>query len=263
MLTRDPFETRYTVEVAGGELAVARAGPAPEDADAVVLGVHGVASSHAVWATVAGELSGSTCLLAPDLRGRGHSASLPGPYGMAAHVADLVAVLDHAGVERAVLVGHSMGGFVVSGLAAQHADRVSALVLLDGGLAIPSFPGEMADELIEAMVDAALGPAETPFASLHAAASPAAVYDDVADLVRDEAARTAIDRVRVPISLLLAGRGMHGPMPMVPQMLVDAFVRVHPRARVESVLEADHYTLVLGDGRGAARVAAAIRAAAA
>ena len=50
---------------------------------------------------------------------------------------------------------------------------------------------------------------------------------------------------------------------MVPQMLVDAFARVHPRARVESVLEADHYTLVLGDGRGAARVAATIRAAAA
>jgi hypothetical protein len=52
-------------------------------------------------------------------------------------------------------------------------------------------------------------------------------------------------------------------MPMVPQMLVDAFAGVHPHARVESVLEADHYTLVLGDGRGPARVAAAVRAAAA
>jgi lipase len=297
MLMRDPFETRYTVPVNGGELAVARSGPPPEEADTVVLGVHGVASSHAIWTTVARELAGSACLLAPDLRGRGHSASLPGPYGMSAHVADLLAVLDDAGVERAVLAGHSMGAFVVSGLAAEQPERVSAAVLLDGGLPIPSYPREMEDELIEAMVEAALGPART-FASveehvaqwrehpafaadfnddveayaradvagangtLHAAASVVAVRDDVADLVRNEAARTAIDRVRAPISLLHAGGTQHQP-PMVPRMLVDAFVGVHPHARVEAVPEANHYTLVLGAGPGPARVAAALRDAAA
>jgi len=48
--------------------------------------------------------------LAPDLRGRGASAGLPGPYGLDVHVADLVAVLSYWGVERAVLAGHSRWG---------------------------------------------------------------------------------------------------------------------------------------------------------
>ena len=46
------------------------------------------------------------------------SAGLPGPYGFAAHLADLLSVLDDAGVERAVLAGHSMGAYLATGLAA-------------------------------------------------------------------------------------------------------------------------------------------------
>ncbi|MGK3816897.1 alpha/beta fold hydrolase, partial [Enterococcus faecium] len=51
-------------------------------------------------------------LLAPDLRGRGRSADLSGPFGMSAHSDDLAAILDAAGVDRALIVGHSMGAFV-------------------------------------------------------------------------------------------------------------------------------------------------------
>ncbi len=286
--------------MAGGSLHVARAGPPPEEAAAVVLAAHGVASSHLIWRTVARELSAGSgvCLLAPDLRGRGRSAELPGPYGMAAHAADLLAVLDAAGARQAVVVGHSLGAYAAAALAARHPDRVSALLLLDGGLAIQGYPDEMADELIEAMVDAALELARLPFDSveahvdqwrahpafeeawngdveayavydvvedgrgpMHAAVSEAAVRADIAELVRDEAARSAVDRVRAPLFFVRARRGLRGGPPLVPQLYLSAFAAVHPHARIEDVAEANHYTLVLGAGPGPARVAAAIEAA--
>jgi lipase len=134
----DAFEDAYEVPVTGGSLTVARAGPPPEEATAVVLAVHGITASHMAWASVARQLTTTTsaCLLAPDLRGRGRSAQLPPPYGMAAHTADMLAVLDHAGVDAAVVAGHSMGAYVAARLAADHPARVSGLVLVDGGLPV-------------------------------------------------------------------------------------------------------------------------------
>lgn len=50
---------------------------------------------------------GDADLYAPDLRGRARSVGLPGPYGVPAHVEDLLGLLDHLGQERALVVGHS------------------------------------------------------------------------------------------------------------------------------------------------------------
>src|SRR6201999_625240 len=86
----DPFSDRFEVEVNGGTLHVARTGPPPEDSAAVVLAAHGVTASLMTWRSLARVLSDDVCLLAPDLRGRGRSAALPGPYGIATHVTDLV-----------------------------------------------------------------------------------------------------------------------------------------------------------------------------
>src|SRR5207302_1602620 len=123
----DPFHAHFEVPVAGGALNVARSGPLPSACQAVVLAVHGVTASHMAWRTVARELAARTraCLLAPDLRGRGSSAGLPSPYGLATHMSDLTAVMDHAGAERAVLVGHSMGAHIVTRLAAEHPKRAA------------------------------------------------------------------------------------------------------------------------------------------
>jgi pimeloyl-ACP methyl ester carboxylesterase len=139
----DPFDVNYKVAVAGGELEVARSGPPPDEADAVVLAVHGITASHEAWRAVARELAprAGLCVLAPDLRGRGRSADLPGPYGLAAHVADLLAVLDDAAVRSAVVAGHSMGGYAAALLAADHPERVAGLVLLDAGPADELPPG--------------------------------------------------------------------------------------------------------------------------
>ena len=150
--TPDPLAAEtFAVPVAGGDLEVHRwPGEGP-----VVLAVHGITANGLAWAHVAGALEGSVQLVAPDLRGRGGSGTLPPPYGMAAHADDLVAVLDHLGVERAVLVGHSMGGFVVATTATRHPDRVAGAVLVDGGLALTMPEGLDVD----AALDATLGPA--------------------------------------------------------------------------------------------------------
>lgn len=296
---RDPFDVRHSVAVAGGTLAVSCAGPPASEADATVLAVHGVASSHMVWRTVARALTrGSrTRVLAPDLRGRGASAALPGPYGQAAHVADLLAVLDHDGAGQVVLAGHSMGAYVVCALAAAHPERVAAVVLLDGGLAISGFPAAMADALVEPMVDSALELARLPFATvdehvaqwrahpafahdwnddveayaryglegeggaLHVAISEAAVRADIAELAHEETAREAIDRVRAPIHLLRASRGLHDDVPMVSRPLLETFTGTHPSAQVEEIEGANHYTLVIGPGSAPTRAAAAVEAA--
>src|SRR4030081_2736618 len=92
----DPFVARFEVPVTGGTLHVARAGPPANAADCVVLAAHGVTASLMTWRTIARELDERICLLAPDLRGRGRSATLPGPNGLPPHVADLPPVLDYS-----------------------------------------------------------------------------------------------------------------------------------------------------------------------
>jgi lipase len=52
---------------------------------------------------------------------------------MAAHARDVLAVIDARGAQRAILVGRSMGGFVVCGTAVRHPERMVSLAIVDGG----------------------------------------------------------------------------------------------------------------------------------
>jgi lipase len=95
------------VPVDGGDLRVLLWGTGRR----VAVAVHGITGSGMSWQAVARQMPPSWTLAAPDMRGRGHSSHLPGPYGLERHVADVAAVLRHFG-GRPVLAGHSMGGFV-------------------------------------------------------------------------------------------------------------------------------------------------------
>jgi pimeloyl-ACP methyl ester carboxylesterase len=65
-----------------------------------------------------------------DNRGIGASDSPPGPFTTAAMAQDVLAVLDHAGIQRASVLGTSLGGMVAQELALAHPDRVDRLVLV-------------------------------------------------------------------------------------------------------------------------------------
>src|SRR5689334_14852156 len=141
------------VPVDGGDLRVG-VRPGKPGAPVVVL-VHGITANHLSWSMVADQLGEEATLLAPDLRGRAGSASLPAPFGMANHARDLVAVLDSIGVNRATVVGHSMGAYVATAFAVNHADRLAGLVLVDGGVSFATLP-DGAD--IDAVLNSILGP---------------------------------------------------------------------------------------------------------
>jgi lipase len=147
---------RRTVEVRGGPLTVGVWG----DAGPLVVAAHGVTGTHQTWALVGPRLGRDHRFVAVDLRGRGGSRDLPPPYGMAAHAADLAAVIEAYG-GPAVLVGHSMGGFVVVQTVRERPDLVTHAVLVDGGAPLPLPEGVSGDDpaQLESALAETVGPA--------------------------------------------------------------------------------------------------------
>jgi pimeloyl-ACP methyl ester carboxylesterase len=95
-----------------------------------LLLVHGLGYDHHGWGPLPDLLTADFRLVLVDNRGVGKSDAPEGPYTVAGLAADAVAVLDAAGVERAHVVGVSLGGFIAQEVAISHPDRVDRLVLL-------------------------------------------------------------------------------------------------------------------------------------
>lgn len=114
---------------------------------AVVL-VHGWMVSGAVWNDLleAWQPEGVR-LLVPDLRGAGSSEPSRSDYALARYAEDVIAVMTAAGVDRAVVAGHSMGGQIAQLVAATAPKRVEGLVLVcpvpAGGLVLPKEAHEL------------------------------------------------------------------------------------------------------------------------
>ena len=93
--------------------------------------IHGFPLDRTVWAAQAAGLSGVARVIAPDLRGFGGSALPDGPVTMDTYAADVAALMDTLRVERAVIGGVSMGGYVAFAFRRLFPERVRALVLVD------------------------------------------------------------------------------------------------------------------------------------
>lgn len=286
------------IPVDGGRLAVYRLAAEVAD-DQRVLAIHGITSSSRTWLASARALGDRAGLLAVDLRGRSRSGELPGPFGLDAHVRDMVAVLDAAGIDRAVVTGHSLGAYVAARLAVTHPDRVDRLVLVDGGLTIPetadaadpeafirTFLGPTLDRLqmtfgdVDAYRDwwashPALNATDIDPADLHdyaahdlvgpagemrSSINPQVVRDDGIDLFGAPDA----DRLALPATLLVAPRGMiDDPHPMQPIDVAQTWAQADPGRRATRLVDdVNHYTIVFA-AHGARVVADAIAEAAA
>lgn len=102
-----------------------------------VLLIHGLGCSSSQWMYTVPSLRRSGFrAIAPDLPGFGQSELPDHPITSASYTDDIIRLMDDLRVERAVLVGNSMGGFVSWMTAAKHPDRVSALVLVDAAGAL-------------------------------------------------------------------------------------------------------------------------------
>jgi pimeloyl-ACP methyl ester carboxylesterase len=100
-----------------------------------LLLTHGFSATSRMFASTLDALSASRPCIAWDVRGHGDSDSPadPAAYSIPLSVADMIAILDAEGVDRAALLGHSMGGYLSLELARTHPERVAALVLVGTG----------------------------------------------------------------------------------------------------------------------------------
>ncbi len=92
--------------------------------------IHGFPLDHTSWNEVATLLENDFDLILPDLRGFGQSTTVETPYTMSDMADDLAGLLDHLGIEKVALAGHSMGGYVALAFAKKYPQRVSGLGLV-------------------------------------------------------------------------------------------------------------------------------------
>lgn len=289
-------DTRYRtvdVETNGGRL---RVGVWGEDGPPV-LGIHGITASHISWNATVTALGAEVTLIAPDLRGRGESAALGGPYGMDVHAADCIAALDQLGIEHVTLAGQSMGGYVATVLAGKDPGRVEGIVLLDGGVPLPVPPGVDPDQLLQAILGPSLERLRKTFPSreayfdywkphpafseagswnkfieeyldydltgkepeLKSKVSEEAVRADSRDLLTNTQTREVFSKINCPIHLIRCPRDtMNQPNPLIPDFAVTDAKQLCPHLTDEMAEDMNHYQLVLAE-RGAELVATRIK----
>ena len=280
---------RFMVPVQGGELAVFQYG----DGDGTpVLLIHGVTSSNRAFQLFADALiARGKAPFAVDLRGRGDSNSLQGPFGMRQHAADMSAVIDHFGWDTVDVIGHSMGGFVAAALVGLYPDSVGEVVFADGGLPLP-MPAGMTVEQIMPFV---LGPAMTRLAMefenkeayrnywkpqaafakgwssvldeyvdydlrgsephMKAATNPQAVEDDSRDLFGDDLIVKSLQGLKKQSLFIKAERGLQNEEGgLYPMPVLDAVLPAYPMLTLEFLSDCNHYDMFL-EATGAEKVA--------
>ncbi len=118
----------WQIELHGRRVIYRVAGSGPP----VVL-IHGMLNSSSHWRAVALSLADEYTVIAPDLIGHGDSAAPRGDYSLGAHAASIRDLLAAIGVDRATIVGHSLGGGVAMQFFYQFPQRVERLVLISSG----------------------------------------------------------------------------------------------------------------------------------
>lgn len=104
-----------------------------EGAAKPILCIHGITANCRCWDTLAQSLTPEYHVMAMDLRGRGQSDKPSRGYALAYHLQDISCLLDDLDLERAVIMGHSLGAFIGLAFAADYPQRVDRLILVDGG----------------------------------------------------------------------------------------------------------------------------------
>jgi lipase len=282
-------EEELWVPVDGGELSVHRYGPR---GDKPILAIHGVTSSNRAWQSFAAALipHGYT-IYAVDLRGRGNSNELPGPFGMEAHAKDMASVVDYLGVRDLDVIGHSMGGFVTVAMLALYPGRIKKAVLIDGGIPLALPPGMSVDQVLPLVLGPAMARLAMNFESKEAyreywkpqaafvkgwsgvldeyvdfdlkgvapelkpATNPVSVEEDSRDLFESELISNALKNLDREVPLLRAQRGLQNEeVPLYPQPVLDAVLPQYPKVTLIQVEDVNHYDILLHD-EGAARCA--------
>ena len=145
-------------ELHGHRLAYRIAGEGP-----VLLLIHGMAGTNAVWEEVIPPLTDGYTVIAPDLPGHGQSGASAGDYSVGAMAATLRDLLLSLGYDRATVLGHSLGGGVAMQFSYLFPEYTERLVVISSGglgrsvnpaLRLAALPGA---ELVTAQLGRAAG----------------------------------------------------------------------------------------------------------
>lgn len=221
-----------------------------------LLLLHGFTDSSRVWTILASHLAEHRVLI-PDQRGHGASSAPACCYSMSAFAEDARLFLDAMRVERAAVVGHSMGSMVGQVLAAEHPERVERLALIGSTALAPvrrgdwlwtSIMGLRAPVASNAEFLAAWSPGASPtpvdpaflrHADPETAAVPLHVWRAVArELVDVPVGRYAPD-IAAPVLILSGGRD-----PFFPAEHHRALVAAFPGARAQVFPDLGHNLIV-------------------
>jgi pimeloyl-ACP methyl ester carboxylesterase len=240
-----------------------------------IVCIHGLTANHVCWRSMADILAPKHRLIGYDLRGRGDSDKPPTGYSLDQHGRDLLALLDHFGLKKAVLMGHSLGAHIALKFSVAHPQRVSKLVLVDGGIDVRA---EIIDSLGPAInrlgvefpsLDAFLGimrslpmfagrwndyleryfryDVETlPSGAVRSKASKGAIAEELANLQR-ERLWVYHHQVKCPTLIFRAPDGLLTATDcLMTQAEAVAMSRAIPKAKLVLVPKTNHYTVLLG-----------------
>ena len=276
---------RIMVPVKGGEIAVFQYGNGSGDP---VLLIHGVTSSNRAFQLFADALiARGKAPFAVDLRGRGDSNNLPGPFGMKQHAEDMAAVIDHFSWTQPDVIGHSMGAFVAAALVGLYSEKVGDVVFADGGVPLPMPPGMTVEQIMPFV----LGPAMTRLAmefenkeayrnywkpqaafvkgwsavldeyvdydlrGKKASTNPQAVEEDSRDLFGDDLIVKSLQGLQKPAIFIKAERGLQNEDGgLYPMPVLDAVLPAYPMLKLEFLADCNHYDMFL-EATGAEKVA--------
>jgi pimeloyl-ACP methyl ester carboxylesterase len=265
----------HDVELQGIALRYATWGQAKGDGEAILL-IHGLTSSSLAWARLAPTLaSAGFFVVAPDLRGRGHSSKPPHGYSIPQHAHDLLTLCDMLDLPTVHIVGHSLGAQIALYLAAMYPERVSRLVLIDAG---GTFPPDTREA-----IGASLARLDTVYPSLDEylsamSRSPAHPWDAFWEAyyrydatvhtdgtVTSRVPRAAIEEemhaldlldldrlplaVRAPTLILRAPVGLLGPDRglVLTTQAAEWLRETIPNSQVEDIPDTNHYTILLAE----------------
>jgi len=112
-----------------------------------IICIHGITANCRSWDVVASAIAPSHKVIALDLRGRGGSDKPDTGYSLDHHLKDINCLMDDFGMEKAVLMGHSLGAFISLAFAAHYPERTDRIVLFDGG-------GKLSQEQLDTIFEA-------------------------------------------------------------------------------------------------------------
>ncbi|NNC37847.1 MAG: alpha/beta hydrolase [Acidimicrobiales bacterium] len=188
-------QARFATMANGLEVHYRDQGPA--DAPVVVM-IHGMSSHLQTWEPLITEIGDDFRILSLDLPGFGLTGPNPdGEYGPEVYIEAVMAVMDAANEETAVIMGNSMGGWTAWRMGVSHPERIEGLVLLDpwGAPGEDTEKSNMAFKLMQSPVGKALMPYFTPKAMVKQSVLQTVEKDEI---VTDEMVDRYYELTRYP-----------------------------------------------------------------